>query len=152
MTTAGPLTIGFMAPTTRTRPHFASFLRIVPMDVTIAFGDLGIVRRSLTDLADRMDAILATTAAGVRDGGWDAVAGRFSARREPRPPEDTSNANIRGIRVIRWPRLSVRMVANESHERTQTVHPQFLAVTIVSNVPVSSVNLTQNTQIAVKRT
>ena len=65
MTTAGPLTIGFMAPTTRTRPHFASFLRIVPADVTIAFGDLGIVRRSLTDLADRMDAILATTAAGT---------------------------------------------------------------------------------------
>lgn len=88
MTTAGPLTIGFMAPTTRTRPHFASFLRIVPADVTIAFGDLGIVRRSLTDLADRMDAILATTAAGVRDGGWDAVM-------VPGAPVELQNAGLR---------------------------------------------------------
>ncbi len=88
MTTAGPLTIGFMAPTTRTRPHFASFLRIVPTDVTIAFGDLGIVRRSLTDLADRMDAILVTTAAGVRDGGWDAVM-------VPGAPVELQNAGLR---------------------------------------------------------
>ena len=73
MTAAGPLTIGFMTPTTRTRPHFASFLRIVPADVTIAFGELGLVRRSLTDLKDRADAILATTVAGVRDGRWDGV-------------------------------------------------------------------------------
>ena len=88
MTTAGPLTIGFMAPTTRTRPHFASFLRIVPADVAIAFGDLGIVRRSLSDLADRMDAILATTAAGVRDGGWDAVM-------VPGAPVELQNAGLR---------------------------------------------------------
>ena len=86
--TAGPLTIGFMAPTTRTRPHFASFLRIVPADVAIAFGDLGIVRRSLSDLADRMDAILATTAAGVRDGGWDAVM-------VPGAPVELQNAGLR---------------------------------------------------------
>ena len=88
MTTAVPLTIGFMAPTTRTRPHFASFLRIVPEDVTISFGDLGIVRRSLTDLKDRADAILATTVAGVRDGGWDGVM-------VPGAPVELQNAGLR---------------------------------------------------------
>ena len=88
MTTAVPLTIGFMSPTTRARPHFAGFLRIVPSDVTIAFGELGLVRTSLTDLADRTDAILATTAAGVRDGGWDGVI-------VPGAPVELLNAGLR---------------------------------------------------------
>ena len=71
--TTDKLTVGFMSPTTRNRPHFEGFKRIVPDGVTLEFGDLGIVRRSLTDLKDRAEAILAETAGNVRDGGWDGV-------------------------------------------------------------------------------
>ena len=50
-----------MSPTTRARPHFATFQRIVPADVTLVFGELGLVPTALTDLKDRTDAILAAT-------------------------------------------------------------------------------------------
>ena len=88
MTTAETLKIGFMSPTTRARPHFASFQRIVPADVTLVFGELGLVRTALTDLKDRMDAILAATVAGVREGGWDGVI-------VPGAPVELQNAGLR---------------------------------------------------------
>ena len=88
MTTTDKLTIGFMSPTTRNRPHFESLRRILPDGVTLDFGELGLVRSALTDLKDRMDAILAKTVAGVRDGGWDAVI-------VPGAPVELQNVGLR---------------------------------------------------------